>query len=121
MRKVYSFHLYCDKCKKYYQRHEVKDFKRHPKCPECDADLKWKAVDKRNQPFKLRKYGESHVDALYAENERWSEAMGINPDQRPEFAKKFPWMEFDYEGRCRVRNRAEKLRIMKARGFVERG
>ena len=68
-------------------------------------------------PNNPRKCG---IDALMIENPRWSDAMGINPDQRGIFRKHFPWMEFDGQGRCLVRNRAEKKRIMKARGFDER-
>jgi len=60
------------------------------------------------------------VDALMADNPRWSDALGCNPEQIPDFQRTWPWMEFDKSGRCLVRNRSEKLRILKARGFVER-
>ena len=89
-------------------------------CPKCNNKAKVKCVDKTTPLYNDHKFERCGVDALHVENERWSDAMGINPDQRAEFGQKFPWMEFNKEGQCRVGSRHEKLKIMKARGFIER-
>lgn len=110
---------YCKSCDKYFKRYLVE---KRGFCPECGGYTKKKSFSSHNDPFISKVLGEKcGVDALHVENVRWSEAMGCNPDQIPEFKKKWPWMEFDREGRCRVGSRHEKLRIMKARGFTERG
>ena len=54
------------------------------------------------------------------DNPRWSDSLGVNPEQIPEFKKQFgDLMEFDKEGRCLVKNRHHKKQIMKARGYAE--
>ena len=51
---------------------------------------------------------------------RWSDALGVNPDQIPAFKKKFgDLMEFAPDGRCLVKNRQHKKALLKARGFAE--
>jgi len=98
-------------------------------CPQCSKQGARKSVNKNTPLYNTEKirglqsplYPDCRVDALHVNNERWSDAMGINPNQIPEFNKKFPWMKFNREGQCRVSSRHDKLKIMKARGMVENG
>jgi len=111
---------YCKHCDKFWKRYEVPN---RSMCPDCDKAMMKKSFSVHDDPFINKEIaGERpNWDSQHIENIRWSDAMGINPDQRAEFGKKFPWMEFDREGRCKVSSRHEKLKIMKARGFTERG
>jgi hypothetical protein len=53
-------------------------------------------------------------------NERWSDAMGVNPDQIPEAMKIFPGSTYDSEsGRLLIKNRKHKLFEAKRRGYAE--
>lgn len=76
------------------------------KCPKCDLSHYILSYTKRQK-----------VNA--EDHPRWSDALGVNPNQIPAFKRRFPYMEFDPEGRCLVRNRQEKKRILKDRGYVE--
>lgn len=54
------------------------------------------------------------------ENERWSEAMGVNVDQIPQAQKTFPGSEYHPEtGALKINSRKHKLKEMKRRGYVE--
>ena len=57
------------------------------------------------------------VNEMMKDHPRKSYAMGVNPDQIPDFHKTWPWMRFDKDGNCLIRNRQEKVRVMKARGY----
>lgn len=60
------------------------------------------------------------VDVLMKDSPRWSDSLGVNPLQIPQFKKQFgDLMEFDKDGRCLVKNRHHKKQLMKARGYVE--
>ena len=52
-------------------------------------------------------------------NERWSESMGVVPNQIAEAERTFPGSEYDSEGRLRIKNRKHKLFEMKRRGYTE--
>lgn len=114
------YRYFCKECNKYFRRYEVPN---RAICPECGGVMRSIRFSVQNDPFIGKKLGDKcGIDALHVENERWSAAMGCNPDEIPKFQKKWPWMEFHPKtGDCLVRNRHEKLRIMKARGFTERG
>ena len=85
-------------------------------CPECGSKS-YSLTFCKETKFKGKF---CNIDGTMKENLRYSDAMGINEDQLPVFKKRFPWMNFDSEGRCIIHNRAEKKRIMRARGFDER-
>lgn len=70
---------------------------------------------KRDIKAELAQFG--RCDELMRDNPRKSYAMGVNPEQIPEFNKTWPWMRFDKEGNCLIQNRREKMRVMKARGY----
>ena len=115
---VYVTRGYCSNCDIYFKwGHRQKKMN----CPKCEKEAKCKAIPKSTPLYyQAKPKGERcNWDSQHIDNERWSDAMGINPDQREEFGKAFPWMEFDREGRCRVGSRQEKKKIMKARGMVE--
>lgn len=100
-------------------------------CKACGTSFDdYASSDERDRPKKcpcgrmakrdlIRTLTGGSFNGLMVDHPRWSEALGCNPDQVQDFKRTWPWMEFDSGGRCLVRNRAEKLRILKARGFVE--
>lgn len=53
------------------------------------------------------------------DRERFSDSMGINPDQLELAKKTFPDSEYDSEGRLKIKNRKHKLYEMKRRGYIE--
>lgn len=65
--------------------------------------------------------GACRVSELMKDNPRWSDSMGINPDQLGEARKLFPDSTYDSEGRLLIKNRQHKLYEMKRRGLIERG
>lgn len=86
---------------------------------ECGGKLVWFHILYDYVPPK--EYGKCRVDELMAEHPRYSDAMGINPDQEPEFRRQFPKLDltFDREGRLLVKNRVHKKQLMKAFGMTE--
>ena len=54
-----------------------------------------------------------------SDNPRWSLSMGVPPSQVNEFRKRFPNSVYDNRGRLLVKNRKDKLKQAKERGFVE--
>ena len=58
-------------------------------------------------------------DATMIDNERFSDAMGINPDQIKLAMKTFPQSEYTADGGLKIKNRAHKKVEMARRGYVE--
>jgi hypothetical protein len=52
-------------------------------------------------------------------NERWSESMGVTPEQIPEALQTFPGSTYDSDGRLLIKNRKHKLYEAKRRGYAE--
>jgi len=52
-------------------------------------------------------------------NPRWSTSMGVPANQVEQFSKRFPGSTYSPDGRLLVKNRVDKLRQMKERGFIE--
>ena len=102
---------FCPDCNIYTNDNTKKAY-----CPECNKPMVVKCVDKNAV---VKKPNVCRVDELMVDRPRYSDALGVNPDQIPDFKKRWPWMDFDKEGRCLIRNRADKLRHLKVRGFVE--
>ena len=50
---------------------------------------------------------------------RWSEALGCNPEEIPEFTKLYPGSEYSPDGRLLIKNRAHKKQEMRRRGYIE--
>lgn len=72
---------------------------------------------KRDISAEISQFG--RCNELMKDHPRKSCALGVNPEQIPEFNKTWPWMRFDKDGNCLIQNRQEKLRVMKARGYQE--
>jgi len=66
-----------------------------------------------------RSLSDEQVNTDCVSRERWSDAMGINPDQIADFRKAYPDSVYDNEGRLLVKSRAHKKKLMKERGYVE--
>lgn len=62
---------------------------------------------------------QKNTDCVY--NERYSDSMGVNPDQIPVAKKTFPGSEYLSDGRLIVESRSDKLKKMKERGLMETG
>ena len=66
-----------------------------------------------------RSISSEHVNTDLVDNERWSESMGVMPEQIPEAMRTFPGSVYDREGRLLIKNRKHKLEEMRRRGYVE--
>lgn len=101
--------IYCYTCP---DEHVSEDFKRKPK---PSKHIKCKECGKRaNRDISLE-----HIHSDCGDAERWSDAMGINPDQIPLAMKTFPGSEYNSEGQLKIKNRHHKKLEMKRRGYVE--
>jgi len=99
----------CSRC------HGSKDYTgRLPKCcPDCGSKsfrVRYNPKDKLENEF---------VNITYSENERWSTSMGVPENQVNDFRKRFPNSTYSDDGRLLIKNRPDKLRQMKERGFIE--
>ena len=88
-------------------------------CLECDGPTKHKLVEKGSEHDPAMKYSGEFVNIAYAENERWSESMGVPTNQIEQFRERYPNSTYDNRGRLLIRNRPDKLRQAKERGFIE--
>ena len=59
------------------------------------------------------------VNTDIVNNERWSESMGVTPEQVPEAMRTFPGSVYDSEGRLLIKSRKHKIQEMKRRGYAE--
>lgn len=82
-------------------------------CPKCESKS-------YTLTFGREKPKEEFVNITSEDHPRYSDALGVNPDQIPAFKKQFgDLVDFDGEGRCLVKNRQHKRQLLKARGMVE--
>lgn len=92
--------------------HPTEEFKRKPnpsaykKCKVCGGRAR-------------RNIGLEGVNTDVGDHVRWSDSMGVNPEQIPLAVKTFPGSEYDHEGRLKIKNRKHKKLEMKRRGYVE--
>lgn len=67
-----------------------------------------------------RNMGLEHIDQRQIpEHERYSNSMGVNPEQIKEAEKNFPGSQYTPDGRLIIHNRQHKLQEMKRRGMEE--
>ena len=59
------------------------------------------------------------VNTDLVNNERYSESMGVTPEQIPEAMRTFPGSVYDSTGRLLIKNRRHKIQEMKRRGYAE--
>jgi len=108
-----NFECRCCDYKKFYPNEVVDDCPRS--CPKCGSGtyrLRFCYEKPREEPL-------INIDATMQPRERWSDAMGVHPNQIPEAIKRYPGSVYDKEGRLLIRNRAHKKFEMKRRGYIE--
>lgn len=66
-----------------------------------------------------RSYSDERVNTDMIDNERWSESMGVAPNQVAEARRLFPDSTYDKQGRLLIRSRSHKKQELKRRGYAE--
>jgi len=99
----------CDKCGNFKAMRSISE-RWTALCPACEKECK------RDVAFELNAPGNVEI---VTDNPRWSRSMGVPPSQLAEFRKRYPNSTYDDNGRLLVKNRKDKLRQAKERGFVE--
>lgn len=102
--------IYCYRCTRCSQKTEV--FKGHYNPdPTIHCEYCGKTAE--------RSFSDERVNTDCNDSERWSEAMGVAPNQVAEAQRTFPGSTYDKQGRLLIKNRAHKIKEMKARGYCE--
>jgi len=103
------------------------------KCKTCGKIFDYFCpISERNNPVKCEcgSIAERDVESEFkvgrrpkwvSDNPRWSVSMGVPPSQVEDFRKRFPNSVYDNRGRLLVKNRKDKIRQMRERGFEELG
>lgn len=98
---------YC--CEKNHEAEEfchITDIQEKIKCSTCGS---WAFRQFRSGPF----------NTDIGHKERYSESMGVNPEQIDLAKKTFPGSEYTPDGRLIIKNRRHKLYEAKRRGYAE--
>lgn len=103
-----AYDFFCDKCKK--TEEQILPMSQYNSIIKCDCGGKQHRIFAK---------ANSNVDIMMKDNPRWSESMGINPDQIEEARKCHPHSTYDDEGRLLIKNRKHKLLEMKRRGYYD--
>lgn len=106
-----SYVATCKECGKTFEYFSTIKDRNEPVDCECGAKAN------RDVEAELAPIGDRHK--WVTENERWSISMGVPPSQVEEFRKRFPNSVYDNRGRLLIKDRKDKLRQMKERGFTE--
>lgn len=119
---IYVSAAHCTKCGKYFKAtYNNKTGYRDPEpCPGCGGDAKHKHVIKGSEQDPNTKVGV--VNITYKENPRYSATLGVSETQIEEAAKLSPqveWKRFGHSFRPLIKNRAEKLKLMKRCNYEE--
>lgn len=61
----------------------------------------------------------SNIDETTKEHTRYSQSMGVNPEQIPAAMKAYPGSEYTPDGRLIIRSRQHKLKEMRRRNMEE--
>lgn len=90
-------------------------------CPNCGS-RSCRVIYRKREDFKP--FGvQCGVDALMVEHERLSNAMACLPSEIPRMMKAHPGSEYkvcdDGLARLVIKNRHEKIKALKSRGYVE--
>ena len=102
--------IYCYRC---VDGHRTEDF---TSIPEPRATVDCEVCGKPAS----RSYSDECKNTDLVNRERWSESMGINPDQISEAIRTFPGSEYHPEtGALKITSRKHKLYEAKRRGYVE--
>lgn len=99
---------HCKRCISDFIYSDDEDFPK--RCPSCDAvycTLHWQVVENN--------YDGVNIDCTMKENLRYSNSLGVNPNQIPAARKIHPDAEFTSDGRMVIHNRHEKMKRLKER------
>ena len=115
---------HCTKCGKYFKAtYNNKTGYRDPEpCSDCGGVAKHKHVVKGSEQDPNTKVGV--VNIAYKDSPRYSASMGVSETQIKEAMKLHPqaeWKKFGYSYRPLIKNRTDKLRMMKQCGMEEFG
>lgn len=82
-------------------------------CPECDG--KWYRLTFCKEEVRKDK----GVNYYEQDHPRWSESMGVPAGQVEQFRARYPNSTYRDDGVLYIKNRADKTRQRKERGFIE--
>ena len=100
----------CKECGKIFDLDSPIPERNHPKVCECGGSA-YRNVEHELNSVQTKKW--------VTDNERWSVSMGVPSGQVEEFRQRFPGSTYDGNGRLLIKNRKDKLRQMRERGFEE--
>lgn len=114
---IYVVRACCPKCNKYF-KHVGRGS--YGGCSICGTILVGKCVEKHsvNDPNIKKEV----VNIAYGENPRYSATLGVSETQIEEARKLSPqcdWKKFGHSYRPLIKNRAEKLKLMKQCNYEE--
>jgi len=66
-----------------------------------------------------RELQDNEFNLLEVDNPRWSDALGVHPNQVPGILKEHPDRVYDREGRLLIKNRKHKLQLLREIGWAE--
>lgn len=102
----------CQRCGQVFDYIECIAHRNHAQhCPGCNGPAE------RDVQSEIAGCGD--FNALNAEHVRYSNAMGVNPEQIEAAKKAYPGSEYTPDGRLIVRSRQHKLKEAKRRGMIE--
>ena len=104
-----SYGYLCPQCGNFHELNTISG-RGKTECPECGKECK------RDVEYELNSGSEMNV---VTDNHRWSLSMGVPPSQVAAFRKRFPKSTYDNKGWLLIKNRKDKLRQCRERGFVE--
>lgn len=114
---TYIVATYCPKCDKYSKgpSHGCCD-----PCSDCDSKQQLEMVEKWGEHDPNIR--EKVINVCYGENPRYSVTMGVTENQIEQAHKLHPeadWKKFGTSYRPLIKNRADKLRMMRQCGMSE--
>jgi len=104
-----SYAYLCSECGNFHADNTISN-RNETVCPECGKTCK------RDVEYELNSGSELSVGT---DHNRWSLSMGVPPSQVAAFRKRFPKSTYDNKGWLLIKNRKDKLRQCRERGFVE--
>lgn len=114
---TYILALHCSRCDEYFKHIGNGTF---GQCSICKTPLIGKMVEKYSEqdPNIKREF----VNITYGENPRYSATLGVSETQIEEASRLSPqveWKRFGHSFRPLIKNRAEKLKLMRQCNYEE--
>jgi hypothetical protein len=125
MVKTYVSAAYCVKCDKYFKESydpNETGYRDPEPCLVCGGKAKHKHVIKGSAQDPNIK--EEIINICYGENPRYSASLGVSETQIEQARQLHPqaeWKKFGHSYRPLIKNRAEKLKMMRQAGYEEFG